>query len=483
MSIYELHLGSWRRRADGSVPGYVDLAPMIIEHVRDLGYTHVELMPIMEHPFGGSWGYHVTGYFAPTSRYGTPAEFGWFVDQLHRAGIGVILDWVPAHFPDDVHGLADFDGGALFEYGDPRLGRHPEWGSRVFDWGRPEVRSFLVSSARWWIEKYHIDGLRVDAVASMLYRSYGRSDGEWIPNEFGGKENLEAVEFVRTLTREIHSAHPDTLVIAEESTSWPGVTRPEGDGGLGFDLKWDLGWMHDMLEYLGRDPVHRSWHQNDLTFRSVYAASERFVQPLSHDEVVHGKASLVSKMAGDDWQRRANLRLLYGHQYTTPGVPLMFMGGELAMNEEWNHETELPWFLLDHAPHRGVRDWVRELNRLLAAHPALADDPNAPANFEWIDCADTENCVLVWVRRTVRPEDTLVVAANFTPRPHDHYRIGLPDPGAWNLVANSDSNRWGGSGYAIPQQFGARDESVGQWQWSAAIGLPPLGLVVFGRDL
>jgi 1,4-alpha-glucan branching enzyme len=479
MSIYELHLGSWRHTADGRSPSYAEVTPWLIDYLRQTGFTHVELMPIMEHPFGGSWGYHVTGYFAPTTRYGTPAEFATMVDDLHRAGIGVILDWVPAHFPDDEHGLADFDGQALFEYADPREGRHPEWGSRVFDWGRPEVRAFLVSSARWWIERFHVDGLRVDAVASMLYRNYAKDDGEWIPNIHGGRENLEAVDFVRQLTSEIHASIPGAIVIAEESTAWPGVTAPTEQGGLGFDLKWDLGWMHDTLEYLGRDSVHRSWHQDELTFRAMYSTSERFALPLSHDEVVHGKSSLVGKMAGDDWQRRANLRLLFGHQFTVPGVPVVFMGGELAMNEEWNHDAALPWHLLDHAPHAGVQAWVGELNALRRTHPALAATSSDPSTFEWLDCDDRENSVICWVRRG--GGEDVVVTANFTPTPHQGYRIPFPGPGRWRQVANSDDHRWGGSGYPTPEFFEAEPIPSKNWAHSALVTLPPLALTVLTR--
>jgi len=479
MSIYELHLGSWRRHVDGRTPTYTEVTPWLVDYVRRMGFTHVELMPVMEHPFGGSWGYHVTGYFAPTTRYGTPAEFAAMVDALHAAGIGVILDWVPAHFPDDEHGLADFDGAALFEYGDPREGRHPEWGSRVFDFGRPEVRAFLVSSARWWIERYHVDGLRVDAVASMLYRNYGRNDGEWVANVHGGRENLEAVDFVRQLTSEIHRSIPGAIVVAEESTAWPGVTAPTDDGGLGFDLKWDLGWMHDTLQYLGRDPVHRSWHQDELTFRAMYAHSERFVLPLSHDEVVHGKSSLVGKMAGDDWQRRANLRLLFGQQHSIPGVPLVFMGGELAMNEEWDHDTELPWHLLQYRTHSGMQAWVAELNRLRRLHPALADGGRGPGGFEWIDCDDRDNSVVAWVRRADTPRNDVLVVANCTPAPHQGYRIGAPQPGTWHLVANGDDERWGGSGYYTPAQHESSPDPSGRWQHSLTVTLPPLALVMY----
>ena len=478
MSIYELHLGSWRQGDGGRTLSYAEITPLLVEYVQRMGFTHVELMPVMEHPFGGSWGYHVTGYFAPTDRYGTPADFASMVDALHVAGIGVILDWVPAHFPDDEHGLADFDGQALFEYADPREGRHPEWGSRVFDFGRPEVRAFLVSSARWWIEKYHVDGLRVDAVASMLYRNYARNDGEWVPNVHGGRENLEAVDFVRQLTSEIHHSTPGAIVIAEESTAWPGVTAPTEGGGLEFDLKWDLGWMHDMLEYLGRDPVHRSWHQDDLTFRAMYSTSERFVLPLSHDEVVHGKSSLVGKMAGDDWQRRANLRLLFGHQFTVPGVPLVFMGGELAMNEEWSHERSLPWHLLDYPAHSGVQAWVAELNRLLRAHPALAVTSSDPGTFEWVDCDDRANSVVSWVRRSPSGEQ-LLVTANFTPTPHEGYRIGAPAPGTWHEIANSDDVRWGGSGFPTPDRHDSAPIPAKSWHHSLVVTLPPLAISVF----
>lgn len=482
MSIYELHLGSWRHHPDGRVPTYREITPWLIDYVASMGFTHIELMPVMEHPFGGSWGYHVSGYFAPTSRYGSPEDFAWMIDQLHGAGIGVILDWVPAHFPDDVHGLADFDGGPQFEYSDPREGRHPEWGSRVFDWGRPEVRAFLVSSARWWLERFHIDGLRVDAVASMLYRSYARADGEWTPNVHGGAENLEAVDFVRQVTTEIHASVPGAMVMAEESTSWPGVTHPVSAGGLGFDLKWDLGWMHDMLEYLGRDPVHRRWHQDELTFRAMYSSSERFILPLSHDEVVHGKGSLVNKMAGDDWQRRANLRALFGHQYTVPGVPLVFMGGELAMNEEWNHNAALPWYLLDHAPHEGVRSWLAELNRVMRSTPALYAADHRSDGFAWIDCADRDNSVLAWLRRTGTVDgggDIVIVLANFTPATHEGYRVGLPVPGRWRCIANSDDHRWGGSGYPLPEWLESEPIPIGEWSQSALVTLTPLALSIY----
>ena len=489
LSIYELHLGSWRRHPDGSVPTYREVAPWLIEYVQQMGFTHVELMAVMEHPFGGSWGYHVTGYFAPTNRYGTPADFAWMIDQLHGAGIGVLLDWVPAHFPNDEHGLADFDGEALFEYANPLEGRHPQWGSRVFDWGRPEIRAFLVSSARWWIEKFHIDGIRVDAVASMLYRDFARESGDWIPNRLGGRENLEAVDFVRQLTSEIHRSTPGALVIAEESTAWPGVTAPTGEGGLGFDLKWDLGWMHDMLDYLARDPVHRPWHQDQLTFRPMYQRSERFVLPLSHDEVVHGKASLVLKMAGDDWQRRANLRLLFGHQFAMPGIPLIFMGCELAMNEEWDHDTELPWWLLEHLPHRGMAAWVAELNRLLRAVPALASDGRHDGGFEWSDCDDRASSVVVWIRRPDAAGEgageavgDVVVAANFTPTPHERYRVGVPTPGNWFLWANSDEERFGGSGFPTPTLYESEPVPIKGWQHSILVTLPPLALTILARS-
>ncbi|MBP6728069.1 MAG: 1,4-alpha-glucan branching protein GlgB [Microthrixaceae bacterium] len=479
MSIYEVHLGSWRRGEHGEVLGYAALADRLADHVLDLGFTHVELMPVMEHPFGGSWGYHVTGFFAPTARYGTPAEFAGFVDRLHRRGVGVILDWVPAHFPTDAHGLARFDGWSLYEYGDPREGEHPEWGSLVFDWARPEVRAFLVSSARWWVERYHVDGIRVDAVASMLYRDYAREAGSWIPNVHGGRENLEAVDLLRHLTTELHAAVPGVLVIAEESTSWPGVTHDPAHGGLGFDRKWDLGWMHDTLDYLGRDPVHRGWHHDELTFRPMYSWSERFLLPLSHDEVVHGKGSLLAKMAGDRWQQLANLRLLFGHQAFSPGVPLVFMGGELATPWEWNHDDELPWWLLDHAEHSGVRDWLRAVNRARAAYPALRELDDEAHGFEWIDCSDRERSVVAWQRNALDPAEALVVTANFTPIPRDAYRVGLPADGTWELVLNSDDRLYGGSGYPVVRSVQAQDQPHHGRTRSGEFTLGPLAISLY----
>ncbi|NLA35705.1 MAG: 1,4-alpha-glucan branching enzyme, partial [Actinobacteria bacterium] len=372
---------------------------------------------------------------------------------------------------------------ALFEYADPRLGRHPEWGSRVFDFGRNEVRAFLTSSARWWIEHFHIDGLRVDAVASMIYRNYARPEGAWIPNVDGGRENYEAISFVRQLNDEIHTSAPGVLMIAEESTAFPGVTAATSDGGLGFDLKWDLGWMHDTLDYLARDSVHRSWHQNDLTFRAMYGASERFVLPLSHDEVVHGKASLASKMAGDEWQRQANLRALFALQWTTPGVPLLFMGGELAMNEEWNHDAELPWWLLQHDAHRGVQRWVGELNRLLRAHPALSASSSDVETFAWLDCSDSANSVLSWVRReSFGGRDTVVVIANLTPVPHEGYRIAFPEAGTWSLIGNSDNLAWNGSGYPLPSILETETVPWSGWQQSAMVTLPPLAVTIWSQE-
>jgi 1,4-alpha-glucan branching enzyme len=441
VSIYEVHLGSWRYEPGG----YRALADQLVDYVTTAGFTHVELLPVTEHPFYGSWGYQTTGYFAPTARYGSPTDFMALVDTLHRAGIGVILDWVPSHFPDDAHGLATFDGTHLFEHADPRLGHHPDWDSCIFNYGRAEVRSFLLSSAHFWCDIYHVDALRVDAVASMLYLDYSRADGEWIPNEHGGNENLEAVSFLRDLNTTLYAHHPDIATIAEESTAWPGVTTPVDAGGLGFGYKWDMGWMHDTLQYVRRDPAHRRHHHGELTFRSAYASSENYVLPLSHDEVVHGKGSLLDAMPGDDWQRFANLRLLYGYQWATPGKKLLFMGAELAQPSEWDHEAELDWSLLGEVAHRRVADYVAALNHLYRDQPALHVGDCGDDGFEWVIGDDATNSVYAF-QRTAPDAPPILVVANFTPVPRPGYRVGVPVAGEWRPLLESDDTRFGGSG-------------------------------------
>ena len=478
MSVYELHLGSWRRHSEGELPTYRDVAPALAEYVSWLGFTHVELMPITEHPFYGSWGYQTTGYFAPTSRYGTPQDFMFLVDTLHRAGIGVILDWVPSHFPEDRHGLARFDGTHLYEHADPRRGFHPEWKSSIFNYGRHEVRAFLISSALFWLDKYHVDGIRVDAVASMLYLDYGRRAGEWIPNVHGGKEDLEAIEFLKQLNIAVGRDFPECRTLAEESTSWPQVSRPVFAGGLGFSMKWNMGWMHDTLDYFAHDPVHRRYHHNQLTFSIWYAFSENFCLPLSHDEVVYGKRALVDKMPGDRWQKFANLRLLLGWMWTHPGKKLLFMGGEFGQWREWNHDRSLDWGLTSESDHAGIQRWIVDLNRALKEEPALHDLDFSPGGFEWIDGNDSDNSVLTFLRR---PADgpPLLVALNFTPVPREGYTVGVPLGGAWREILNSDAPLYGGSGLG---NLGRVEALASPWHGrthSLRLTLPPLGVVVF----
>ena len=446
-SIYEMHLGSWRRGVeDGNrFLTYVELAHALAEYALEMGFTHVELMPVMEHPFYGSWGYQVTGFFAPSARFGTPQDFMYFVDCLHQHGVGVILDWVPSHFPNDAHGLAFFDGTHLYEHADPRQGFHPEWSSHIFNYGRAEVRNFLASSALFWLETYHIDALRVDAVASMIYLDYARRSGEWIPNRHGGHENLEAVAFLRSLNEATYRDHPDTQTIAEESTAWPMVSRPAHLGGLGFGLKWNMGWMHDTLSYFQTDPIHRKYHHNKLTFSIWYAFTENFVLPLSHDEVVHGKGALAGKMHGDEWQQFANLRLLYGYMWGHPGKKLLFMGGEFGQKREWQHEESLEWHVLQYPLHAGVQRWVKDLNYYYRTTPALFERDFTPDGFEWIDCNDTDASVLSFVRRG-RREDVVLVVCNFTPLPRENYLVGVPYGGFWRERLNSDAQVYGGSG-------------------------------------
>ena len=475
VAIYEIHLGSWRRApGDGRHLTYRELAPMLVDYLTRAGFTHVELMPVMEHPLYASWGYQTTGYFAPTSRYGTPQDFMYLVDYLHRNGIGVVLDWVPSHFPTDDHALGFFDGTHLFEHEDPGQGFHPDWTSFIFDYGRNEVRSFLLSSALHWLTTYHADALRVDGVASMLYLDYSRGSGEWTPNQYGGRENLEAAEFLRRLNEQVYRRHPDVQTIAEESTNWPMVSRPTVDGGLGFGYKWDLGWMHDTLEYIRLDPAIRKHHHNDLTFRTMYAFSENFVLALSHDEVVHGKGSLLGRMPGDDWQRFANLRLLYGYMYGQPGKKLLFMGGELGQRTEWSHEGSVEWELLEQPLHLGVSQWVADLNRLYRHEPALHALDCDPAGFEWIAADDREASVLSFLRKAPSGEGTILAVYNFTPVPRHNYRIGVPSGGTWTEMANSDSEFYGGSGLGNLGLVEAHPASAHGRPWSVDLTLPPL---------
>ena len=483
-SIYEVHLGSWVRDPSdpGRLLGYRALADRLANHALALGFTHVELLPVMEHPLYSSWGYQTTGYFAPTARYGAPDDLMFLVDHLHQAGLGVIFDWVPGHFPSDAHGLSFFDGTHLFEHADPREGFHPDWHSLIFNYGRHEVRSFLKSSAEIWLDQYHGDGLRVDGVASMLYRDYSRPAGEWLPNVYGGRENLEAIRFLRELNDSIASAHPDALMIAEESTAWPGVSRPTRLDGLGFTAKWDMGWMHDTLDYIGRDPVHRKHHHDGITFRAVYAFSENFVLPLSHDEVTHGKGSLLSKMPGDRWQRFANLRLLYGFRVAQPGKKLLFMGAEIGDWREWDHDSSLDWDLLKDPLHASLLLWLKDLNRWYAAEPALHRSDFDYRGFAWVDGGDRDNSVLSFMRRETDGPGLLVAIFNFTPVVRHQYRIGLPAGGRWLEVLNGDALSYGGSGQG---NLGSIDSEDLPWHGlphSAALTLPPLALLVLRPD-
>jgi 1,4-alpha-glucan branching enzyme len=477
ISIYEVHIGSWRRR-DGVPLGYRELAHELADYAAGMGFTHVELMPITEHPFYGSWGYQTTGYFAPTARYGTPQDLMYFVDHLHGRGIGVLLDWVPSHFPSDGHGLVYFDGTHLYEHADPRQGFQPEWNSAIFNYGRNEVRSFLLSSALFWLERYHIDGLRVDAVASMLYLDYGRRPGEWVPNRHGGRENLEAIDFLKDLNRAAYREHPDVMMIAEESTAWPMVTRPTEAGGLGFGMKWNMGWMHDTLGYFQLDPIYRRYHQGELTFSLIYAFNENFVLPLSHDEVVYGKGSLIGKMPGDHWQQFANLRALLAYMWTHPGKKLLFMGGEFAQRREWTHEGELEWWVADLPEHAGVRRLVRELNRLHRAEPALHALDFSADGFEWIDAGNAEQSVVAYLRKSGEDRERLLVVGNFTPVPRTNYLVGVPARGSWREIFNSDAREYGGAGWGNlggaesgPVAAHGRLESVN-------LTLPPLATIV-----
>ncbi len=483
ISIYEVHVGSWRKKSAFESFSYRELAGPLVEYVRQMGFTHVEFLPVAEHAFYPSWGYQVTGFYAPTSRFGTPDDFQFLVNALHEAGIGVIVDWVPAHFPRDAWSLAKFDGTALYEHEDPRKGAHQDWGTLIFNYGRHEVRNFLTANALFWCERFHIDGLRVDAVASMLYLDYSRKEGEWIPNQYGGRENLEAIAFLREFNHLVHTEHPGVLTIAEESTAWPQVTRPPYLGGLGFSLKWNMGWMHDTLGYFKRDPIHRKFHQNDLTFAMLYHHNENFVLPLSHDEVVHGKGTLRSRMPGDDWQGFANLRALFAYQWLFPGKKLLFMGGELGQRAEWNENGELDWWLLNAGPyHVGTQRFLQDLNRLYRETPALWEGDYEHLGFQWIDCADHEHSVLSFVRRPLSPGPEVVVVLNLTPVARYGYRVGLPRGGFWQEVLNSDATVYGGSGVGNLGGVTAEDYQAHNQPFSAPLTLPPLGVVAFRSE-
>ena len=483
VSVYEVHVGSWKKNAADESLSYRELARPLIDYVREQGFTHVEFLPVAEHAYYPSWGYQVTGFFAPTSRFGTPDDFQYLVNELHRAGIGVIVDWVPAHFPRDDWGLARFDGTALFEHEDPRQGAHQDWGTLIFNYGRNEVNNFLVANALFWIEHFHIDGLRVDAVASMLYLDYSRNEGEWVPNKFGGRENLEAIEFLKKFNHLVHTEHPGVITVAEESTAWPQVTRPPYIGGLGFTFKWNMGWMHDTLGYFGKDAVFRKYHQNDLTFAMLYHHNENFMLPLSHDEVVHGKGSLIRRMPGDDWQRFANLRALLAYQWLFPGKKLLFMGGEFGQSAEWNANAQLDWWLLDEGPyHKGVQRMIADLNRLYSATPALWEGDYDIEGFYWVDCSDFESSVLSFVRQTKDGRSKLLVILNLTPVVREPYRVGLPQAGHWDEVFNSDAEVYAGSNAGNASGITAElVESHGHPQ-SALFTLPPLGVIAFRSD-
>jgi len=480
MSIYEVHLGSWRKKLAADSFGYRELAGPLIDYVHAMGFTHVEFLPVAEHAYYPSWGYQVTGFYAPTSRYGSPEDFQFLVNALHEAGVGVIVDWVPAHFPRDDWALAQFDGTALYEHEDPRQGAHADWGTLVFNYGRHEVRNFLVANALFWCDRFHVDGLRVDAVASMLYLDYSRKEGEWVPNRFGGRENLEAIEFLKQFNHLVHTEFPGVVTIAEESTAWPLVTRPPYLGGLGFSFKWNMGWMHDTLGYFARDPVHRKFHQNDLTFAMLYHHNENFVLPLSHDEVVHGKGSLLGRMAGDDWQKFANLRCLLAYQWLFPGRPLLFMGGEFGQRAEWDANARLDWWLLGAGPyHAGLQRLVADLNKLYQAEPALWQDDYDPHGFQWVDCSDTANSVLSFLRRTAEPPRELLVVMNLTPVAREKYRVGLPCAGRWREALNTDAATYGGSNVGNLGGVRAAPQAWQDQPCSAEFTLPPLGVLVF----
>jgi len=481
MAIYEVHLGSWRRVAEDNnrFLTYREIAQPLAEYVKDMGFTHVEFMPVMEHPFDLSWGYQVTGFYAPTSRFGEPEDFMYLVDYLHQKNIGVILDWVPSHFPGDEHGLVYFDGTHLYEHADMRRGFHPDWKSYIFNCDRYEVKEFLISSALYWLDKYHADGLRVDAVASMLYLDYSRKEGEWIPNKYGGRENLEAIAFLRQLNEVLYIAHPDIQMIAEDSTAWPMVSRPASVGGLGFGMKWNMGWMHDTLNYFTKDPVFRKYDHSQITFSIWYAFSENFLLPFSHDEVVHGKGSLINKMPGDDWQKFANLRLLLGYMYGHPGKKLLFMGDEFAQRKEWNNYESLEWNLLQYAPHQGIQKWVRDLNSLYKREPALCKRDFEQQGFEWVDFHDWEKSVISFIRKGFAHNDIILVVCNFTPVPHYNYKVNVPQSGIWQELLNSDAKDYGGSGVGNCGGIAALPAPFQEKYYSLSLTLPPLGVLFF----
>ncbi|MBF8277097.1 MAG: glgB [Candidatus Brocadiaceae bacterium] len=482
MSVYEIHHGSWRRSPEegNRFLTYREMARYLAEYVKEMGFTHVEFLPVMEHPFYGSWGYQSVGYFAPTSRYGTPQDFMYLIDYLHQNGIGVILDWVPSHFPSDEHGLVYYDGTHLYEHADMKQGFHPDWKSYIFNYGRNEVRNFLISSAHFWLDKYHVDALRVDAVASMLYLDYSRIDGEWIPNEYGGKENIEAIQFLKRFNESVYSAYPDVMTIAEESTAWPLVSRPTYVGGLGFGMKWNMGWMHDTLNYFLKDPIYRKYHTNMLTFSLLYAFTENFTLPFSHDEVVHGKLSLLEKMPGDEWQKFANLRLLLGYMYGHPGRKLLFMGGEFAQRKEWNHDESLDWHLLQYPAHQGVQQWVKDLNRLYRNERPLYELDFSSDGFEWVDCQDFEQSVISFLRKD--KDHCILVVYNFTPVPRRNYRIGVTQGGFWKELLNSDATIYGGSGQGNLGGLEAAPLPMHGKTHSLSLNVPPLGVLFLKRQ-
>ena len=479
ISVYEVHMGSWRRHANSNHSlSYRELAAELIPYVKEMGFTHVEFLPVMEHPFFGSWGYQITAYFAPSSRYGTPDDLAYLINELHRNGIGVILDWVPSHFPGDIHGLFHFDGTSLYEHNDYRLGYHPDWKSFIFNYGRNEVRAFLISNALYWFDRFHVDGIRVDAVASMLYLDYSRNDGQWIPNKYGGRENLEAISLLREMNETVYREFPDILTIAEESTAWPGVSKPVSSGGLGFGMKWMMGWMNDMLDYFGRDTIYRRFHQNQITFSLMYAYTENFMLPLSHDEVVHGKGSILTRMPGDKWQKFGNVRALYGWMFFHPGAKLLFMGNEFAQPGEWHHDYSLSWSLTENPFHRGIQKLVTELNNLYRRHKALYELNFDPRGFEWVDFGDNRNSIISFYRKGKAPEDKLLVIGNFGVNAHRVYELGVDDPGTYKEIFNSDAKEYGGSGFinetilesaSFPKH--GRDNTL-------TLAVPPLGFTV-----
>jgi 1,4-alpha-glucan branching enzyme len=482
ISIYEVHLGSWKRKKENEFLSYKELAIELVDYVVEMGFTHIELLPIAEYPFDGSWGYQITGYYSPTSRYGTPDDFCYFVDKCHQNGIGVLVDWVPAHFPTDSFGLAQFDGTALYEHADPRKGFHKDWTTLIFNYGRNEVRNFLISNSLFWLDYYHIDGLRVDAVASMLYLDYARKNGEWIPNEYGGNENLEAVYFIKRLNEQVYLEHPGVMMIAEESTAWAAVSRPTYVGGLGFGYKWNMGWMNDFLSFMKKDPIHRKYHHNNLTFSMIYAFNENFILVLSHDEVVHGKKSLISKMPGDDWQKFANIRLAFGFMFSHPGKKLVFMGGEFGQWREWTETQSLDWHLLEYDNHKKLQFYFKTLNTIYKENPALYEIDFVHTGFEWVNCNDWESSIVSFLRKTNNKEDSILIVANFTPVPRYGYRVGVPKHCNWNEIFNSDSQEYGGSGIGNLGGFWSDDISWDNQPFSLNLTIPPLSLMMFRME-